>query len=79
MSSATTSARPRLRERPITETTLDRLLDEQQVADVLNVTARMVRRLRVEGKLPAVRVGRHVRFRPADVAAYLDGIAGGAS
>ena len=72
-----TPARPRLRERPSPEPTLDRLLDEEHVADVLAVSPRRVRRLRVEGKLHAVRVGRHVRFRPSDVAAYLDGIAGG--
>lgn len=72
-------ALPRLRERVIPETTLDRLLNEEQVAVHLNVTRRMVRRLRVEGRLPAVRVGRHVRFRPIDVSAYVDSLAGGQS
>jgi excisionase family DNA binding protein len=49
----------------------EELLTEDEVAQWLRVTPRMVRRLRAERRLKYLKVGRYVRFRPADVEEYL--------
>ena len=49
-----------------------KLLTPEQAAEWLHVPVRMVRRLRFEQKLPCVKVGRYVRFRPEDLQAYCD-------
>ena len=45
----------------------------EETADWLAVSPRMVRRLVAERRIPYVKVGRYVRFRPEDVAAWRDG------
>ncbi len=45
----------------------------EETADWLAVTERMVRRLVAERRIPYVKVGRYVRFRPEDVEAWRDG------
>jgi excisionase family DNA binding protein len=45
-----------------------RLLTVPDVAQRLQVSERAVRRWIAEGRLPAVRLGRAVRIRPADLA-----------
>jgi excisionase family DNA binding protein len=47
------------------------LLTAEEVARVLRCTERYVWRLGRDGKLPRIRVGRHVRFDPADVEAFI--------
>ncbi len=49
------------------------LISEQEVAQTLGVTVRMLqsRRLRGERDIPFVKVGRLVRYRRSDVEAYL--------
>ncbi|MGH3261915.1 MAG: helix-turn-helix domain-containing protein [Trebonia sp.] len=47
------------------------LLTVDQVADQLGTTPRHIRELRARRELPAVMVGRLVRFDPADIAAYV--------
>lgn len=47
------------------------LLTEQQLAEQWRTTPRHIRRLRVESGLPFIKLGRLVRFDPADVAAWL--------
>lgn len=44
-----------------------------ETAEWLNVPERMVRRLVAERRIPFVKVGRYVRFRPTDVEAWRDG------
>ncbi len=47
------------------------LLTVRQVAEMLGVCERTVFSLTQEGKLPAARIGRAVRYDPADVAAFI--------
>lgn len=47
------------------------LLTIADVAERLRVSQPTVHRLKASGKLPAVRFGRAVRFRPDDVAALI--------
>lgn len=47
------------------------LLTAEEVADVLRATVKTVGRLRREGQLRGVRVGRAYRFHPDDVSDYL--------
>jgi excisionase family DNA binding protein len=44
-----------------------------ETAEWLNVPERMVRRLVAERRIPFVKVGRYVRFRPEDVEGWRDG------
>ena len=48
------------------------LLDTDALAKVLNVTPRHVRRLVAERRIPFVKVGRFVRFDPAELDVWLD-------
>ena len=50
---------------------LPKLLDIAAVAEQLCVTERHVRRLVAERRIPYVKVGRFVRFDPADVADWI--------
>jgi excisionase family DNA binding protein len=52
---------------------LPRLLKKSEVAQILNVSARTVDRLRVLGMLPSVKLLGAVRFSPEDVEAFLAG------
>lgn len=47
------------------------LLDDQGAADYLGTTPRHVRKLWSERRLPAIKVGRLVRFDPRDLDAYI--------
>jgi excisionase family DNA binding protein len=49
------------------------LLTAAEVAEILNVSLRSVRRLIKVGKLPIVHVGRSVRIRPEALEALIDG------
>lgn len=49
-----------------------RLLDVDSAASYLGVTPRWVRRAVAERRIPHVKVGRYVRFDPADLKAYLE-------
>jgi hypothetical protein len=53
----------------------DSLLRSQQVADRLGVTERWVRdhATRRSPKIPVVKLGSLLRFRPADIDAFVDG------
>jgi excisionase family DNA binding protein len=53
------------------------LLSIDQVAQRLNVGRTFAWELTASGRLPTVRLGRLVRVRPADLAAYLDSLAVG--
>lgn len=48
------------------------LLDTDEVATVLHVTSRHVRRLVAERRIPFVKVGRFVRFDPGELDIWLD-------
>lgn len=52
--------------------TLPRLLTIDQLADHLGVTVRHIRRLIAERRVPYVKVGRLVRFDPAEISEWLD-------
>jgi len=49
-----------------------RLLTVAEVAERLNVSERFVRRLVAERRIEIQKVGRHIRFRENDVAAFLE-------
>ena len=51
----------------------DALIDRQEVERRLHVCERTVYRLVERGELVAHKVGNRLRFRTADVEAYLDG------
>lgn len=51
---------------------LERLLTADQVADLLAITRKRAYELASQGRLPAVRLGRQVRFRRRDVRALID-------
>jgi excisionase family DNA binding protein len=48
------------------------LLNTDEIAKVLCVTPRHVRRLVAERRIPFVRVGRFVRFEPGELDVWLD-------
>lgn len=51
----------------------ERLLTIDEVAEVLRISVRTMRRLVACRSLPFIRVGRLVRFRPEDVRRFLEG------
>ena len=51
---------------------IDPLLTDEQVAAILNTSTRTVHRLVKSGQITAVHIGRSLRFRPRDVAAFID-------
>lgn len=48
------------------------LLDVQAAADYLGVSAHFIRRLVRERRVPFHHVGKYVRFRPADLDAFVE-------
>jgi excisionase family DNA binding protein len=50
----------------------DHLLTAEQVATLLGTTPRHVRRLVFERRIAYRKLGRYVRFHPADVAEYVE-------
>ena len=52
--------------------TLPHLLTIDQLARHLGISVRHVRRLIAERRVPYLKVGRLVRFDPADIAVWLD-------
>ncbi len=55
---------------------LDRLLSVTQLAELLGVPVPTLYKWRSQGQGPAsLKVGRYVRYRPADVQAWLDTLA----
>jgi excisionase family DNA binding protein len=53
-------------------TSLAPLIDVHVVADVLGITIRHVQRLVAEHRIPFLKVGRFVRFDPAELNVWLD-------
>ncbi len=52
--------------------TLPQLLTIDQLAEHLGITVRHVRRLIAERRVPYLKVGKLVRFDPAEIAGWLD-------
>ena len=50
---------------------LEKLLDLEQVAQVLGTCTRIVRRLINKKELPAIRIGKLLRVHPRDLARYI--------
>jgi excisionase family DNA binding protein len=50
---------------------LEQLIDIAQLAELLGVTVRHIRRLVAERRIQYVKVGKFVRFDPADVRSYV--------
>lgn len=48
------------------------LLDVHGVENRYGISVRMLRRLVAERRIPFVKVGKHVRFRPEHIEAWLD-------
>jgi excisionase family DNA binding protein len=53
---------------------MPRLLTTPEVADLLNVSAKHVSRLRQHG-LPSLKLGNAVRYRPEDVISFIENAA----
>jgi excisionase family DNA binding protein len=51
--------------------TEERLLSAKDVAELLNVSQRMVQKIAQQGELAPVRIGDLLRFRPTDVKNYI--------
>lgn len=49
-----------------------RIWTRREVSDFLKIPERSVDRIREQGRLPCLRIGRRVRFNEADVRALLD-------
>ena len=56
-----------------TTETVPHLLTIDQLAEHLGITTRHVRRLIAERRVPYLKVGKLVRFDPAELAGWLDG------
>ena len=55
-----------------TNGTLERLLlTEKEVAAIRQFSDRTVRKMRLEGAIPSVRIGRCVRYKPDDVEQFI--------
>jgi excisionase family DNA binding protein len=52
---------------PLSPSQVERLLDVDATAEALGVCPRTVRRMIKDGRIPALRVGRSVRIRAADL------------
>ena len=50
---------------------LPQLLTMDQLAESLNVAHRHIRRLVAERRVPVLKVGRFIRFEPAEIALWL--------
>jgi excisionase family DNA binding protein len=51
---------------------VDPLLTVADVAKILRLSVRSVRRLIAENQVPVIRIGRAVRVRPEDLGAFID-------
>ena len=51
--------------------TEERFLSAKEVAELLNVSQRMVQKIAQQGDLAPVRIGDLLRFRPTDVESYI--------
>lgn len=49
-----------------------RLLTPKDVAELLQISVRTLERWVAEGKLPAIRLGRLIRFDPDDIRKFID-------
>jgi excisionase family DNA binding protein len=47
------------------------LLTVDQAAERLGTSVRFIRRLRTEGRIPVVKLGKHIRIDSADLDAYI--------
>jgi excisionase family DNA binding protein len=47
------------------------LLTVEQAADRLGTSVRFIRRLRTEGRIPVVKLGKHLRIDSTDLDAYI--------
>jgi excisionase family DNA binding protein len=52
--------------------TLPKLLTIDELAERLDVSTRHVRRLVAEKRVPYLKVGKFIRFDPAEISAWLD-------
>jgi len=65
-------AQPRRSARPLEDRASSHLLDVHALAEVLCVTPRHIQRLVAERRIPYLKVGRFVRFDPAELDGWLD-------
>lgn len=55
-----------------TDNMIEPLLNVDEVAELLRISPAGVRRHVAAGELRAIRIGKHLRFRPADIRDSLD-------
>jgi excisionase family DNA binding protein len=51
---------------------MTQLFNQREAAEILSLSEQTVRRLTREGRLPAVRIGASVRYRDADLEAFIE-------
>jgi excisionase family DNA binding protein len=71
MSSRGERSKDASRSEPKHECFTDRLLDAEQVAEILNMSVKFVRSITLRGELASIDVGRRKRYRRRDVEAYI--------
>lgn len=54
------------------EPVMPRLLTVEEVGEITRVSPAGIRRYVAAGELPAVRIGKLLRFRPEDITAWID-------
>ena len=52
---------------------MNRLMGVEEVAELTSIPESTVRRMVTKGHIPCVRLGKHVRFDPEDVAEWIQG------
>jgi excisionase family DNA binding protein len=58
-------------EAPRAESPLEKLLTACELAEVLRLHAKTIERMARGGRIPSVRVGGRLRFKPSDIASWL--------
>jgi excisionase family DNA binding protein len=56
----------------LVENEISDLMTVSQAAEYLNVPERFVRRIRYEGRIPAVKLGKHLRFKREDLDRFIE-------
>ena len=52
---------------------MNKLIGFEEVAELTTIPESTIRRMVTGGRIPCVRFGKHVRFDPEDIAAWIEG------
>ena len=54
------------------EVRVNKLIGVEEVAGLTSIPESTIRRMVTKGRIPCVRLGKHVRFDPEDISAWID-------